>query len=197
MKGILACAFPHARPPTLCAFLRLQRACRCQFDMSPSSAPETLPNDAEEMHYDTLLAQANIATSLMRHAGRAHELHGRWLGDDADGPRPDSFPIHRNRRLSRKHPLFLTPRGAFPPWCRRAGKRILAPRSGQYRPTNSDLLVSTSGQYRKRSSGGGGEKRSAITAPRPVHRNAPAHRSSSGNERISRYRKQEARQLRL
>ena len=99
-----------------------------------TTAPETLPNNPEEMHYDTLLAQANIATSLMRHAGRAHEVC------TADG----LVTMQMGRDLTRvsqiigtggylaNTPDFNPSGGIFCLGADAHGKRILAPRGGQY-----------------------------------------------------------------
>ena len=100
-----------------------------------TTAPETLPNNPEEMHYDTLLAQANIATSLMRHAGRAHEVC------TADG----LVMMQTGRDLTRVSQIigtggYLANTPGFNPsgsisrlGADTQGKRILAPRGGQYR----------------------------------------------------------------
>jgi uncharacterized protein (TIGR01319 family) len=100
-----------------------------------TTAPETLPNNPEEMHYDTLLAQANIATSLMRHAGRAHEVC------TADG----LVTMQTGRDLTRvsqiigtggylaNTPGFNPSGGIYRLGADAQGKRILAPRGGQYR----------------------------------------------------------------
>ena len=98
-----------------------------------TTAPETLPNNPEERHYDTLLAQANIATSLMRHAGRAHEVC------TADG----LVTMQMGRDLTRVSRIIGTggylantpdfnPSGIFCLSADAHGKRILAPRGGQY-----------------------------------------------------------------
>ena len=98
-----------------------------------TTAPETLPNNPEERHYDTLLAQANIATSLMRHAGRAHEVC------TADG----LVTMQMGRDLTRVSQIIGTggylastpgfnPSGIFCLGADAHGKRILAPRGGQY-----------------------------------------------------------------
>jgi len=106
-----------------------------------TTAPETLPNNPEEMHYDTLLAQANIATSLMRHAGRAHEVC------TADG----LLTMRTGRDLTRVSQIigtggYLANTPCFNPCggisrlgADAQGKRILAPRVGQYR-RDSDYL---------------------------------------------------------
>jgi uncharacterized protein (TIGR01319 family) len=97
-------------------------------------APETLPCSRMEMHYDALLAHANIATSLMRHAGRAHEVC------TADG----IVTMQTGRDLTRVSQIigtggYLANAVDFNPHdsisrlgVDAQGKRILAPRGGQY-----------------------------------------------------------------
>lgn len=99
-----------------------------------TTAPETLPEGPAEMHYDTILAQANIATSLMRHAGRAHEVC------TVDG----LVTMQTGRDLTHLSQIigtggYLANTSCFNPCDSISrlgvdahGKRILAPRSGQY-----------------------------------------------------------------
>jgi uncharacterized protein (TIGR01319 family) len=99
-----------------------------------TAAPEILPSSPKEIHYDAALAQANIATSLMRHAGRAHEVC------TADG----LVTMQTGRDLTRVSRIigtggYLANTVGFNPCdgisrlgVDAQGKRILAPRGGQY-----------------------------------------------------------------
>jgi uncharacterized protein (TIGR01319 family) len=99
-----------------------------------TAAPETLPDTPLEMRYDILLADANIATSLMRHAGRACEVC------TADG----MVTVQTGRDLTRVSQIigtggYLSNTVGFDPrdsisrlGVDAHGKRILAPRGGRY-----------------------------------------------------------------
>ena len=99
-----------------------------------TSAPETLPGNPEELAFDTELASANLACSVMRHAGRSHDVC------TAEG----QIAVQLGRDLTRVPQIigtggYLAANAAFRPQCSivrlgadEQGKRILAPRSARY-----------------------------------------------------------------
>ncbi|RWB69955.1 glutamate mutase L [Mesorhizobium sp.] len=96
--------------------------------------PETLTNEADEARFDTILASANIAQSVMRHSGRSHEVC------TADG----MVTIQAGRDLSRVAWVigtggYLAASAGFNPrefisnlGTDEHGKRVLAPRNARY-----------------------------------------------------------------
>jgi uncharacterized protein (TIGR01319 family) len=128
----------RAAAEALRALARSEDPADAEFDRYVSkvtTAPDTLPTNPDEMHYDAQLAQANIATSVMRHAGRAHEVC------TADG----LVTMQTGRDLTRVSQIIGTggylantpdfnPSGSISGLGADAhGKRILVPRGWQYR----------------------------------------------------------------
>ncbi|WDZ81624.1 glutamate mutase L (plasmid) [Ensifer adhaerens] len=98
------------------------------------AAPEHLAGSVEEQHFDELLAGINVATSVMRHVGRAHEVA------TADGV----VTVQTGRDLSSVRTIigtggYLSHTREFSPaiWLSqigvdRHGKRVLSPRCERY-----------------------------------------------------------------
>ncbi|WP_018236312.1 glutamate mutase L [Ensifer sp. BR816] len=107
-----------------------------------TATPEIVPVEPEEIRFDAMLAGANIATSLMRHAGRAHEV------STADG----LVTVQVGRDLTSVRTLigtggYLSSAPEFDPRDHVArigldarGKRVLVPRCKEYLRDPANLL---------------------------------------------------------
>ncbi len=107
-----------------------------------SSAPETLVSSPEEQKFDEVLASANLAHSVMRHSGRAHEVC------TAEG----LVTVQVGRDLTEVPQIigtggYLSANADFRPrdslsslWADEYGKRILAPVRARYL-RDADYLI--------------------------------------------------------